>query len=210
LLKQTGEGVPGITESGENTAWTILKTSNPEDVCRNASVAFDEASGCYLVKSYGMDFAVSVAEKRITSQSAGSDVLLQRLGGFFRLSTLWYLVKARDIPCAGRLVRLQQVKGGDIFSRGSHVLPLEKVALKYGRDPAAFLERGEALGGEKVKLADAAVRLHPYPRIPVVVTLWLEDTEFPPRADILLDSTCELQLPTDILWSIAMMSLLIL
>ena len=202
--------MPGIAESGENRAWSILKTSNTEDVCRHASVAFDKGSGCYLVKSYGMDFVVSLPEKLITSQSTGSDVLLQRLGGFFRLSALWYLVNTRDIPCSGRRVKLQQVKGGDIFSRGSHVLPLEKVALKYGRDRAGFLERGRMLGGEEVKLADAAVRLHPFPRIPVVVTLWLEDTEFPARADILLDSTCELHLPTDILWSIAMMSLLML
>jgi hypothetical protein len=157
-----------------------------------------------------MDFIVSLPDRRITSESTGSDVLLQRLGSFFRLSTLWYLVKTRHIPCTGKLVKLQQVKGGDIFSRGSHVLPLEKVALKYGRDTTGFLERGRMLGGEEVKLADAAVRLHPYPRIPVVVTLWLEDAEFPARADILLDSTCELHLPTDILWSIAMMSLLIL
>ena len=202
--------MPGLTESGENKAWSILETMRPEDLCRNASVAFDSGTGCYLVKSYGLDFAVSLADKRITSQSAGSDVLLQRLGGFFRLSTLWYLAKAREIPCAGKLVRLEQVRGGDAFSRGSHVLPLEKVAAKYGRNTAGFLERGETLGGEEVKLADAAVRLHPFPRIPVVVALWLEDAEFPARADILLDSTCELQLPTDVLWSIAMMSLLIL
>jgi hypothetical protein len=209
-LKQTGEDVPGISESGENKAWSILEGSNPEDVCRNAAVTFDQVSSCYLVKSYGLDFVVSVPEKRITSQSIGSDVLLQRLGGLFGLSTVWYLAKARDIPGSGRLVKLQQVKGGDAFSRGSHVLPLEKVALKYGGDTAGFLARGKALGGEEEKLADAAVRLHPFPRIPVVVTLWLEDAEFPPRADILLDSTCELQLPTDILWSIVMMSLLIL
>ena len=202
--------MPGIAETGENKAWGILETLSPEDLCRNASVDFDRGSGCYLVESYGMDFIVSLPGKRITSQSTGSDVLLQRLGGFFRLSTLWYLVKARGIPCTGRLVRLQQVKGGDIFSRGSHVLPLEKLALKYGRDRTGFLEKGKMLGGEEMKLADAAVRLHPFPRIPVVVTLWLEDSEFPARADILLDSTCELQLPTDILWSIAMISLLIL
>ena len=202
--------MPELAESGENRAWRILKTLNTEDVCHNASVAFDEVSGCYLVKSYGMDFVVCLRDNRITSESTGSDVLLQRLGGFFRLSTLWYLVSTRDIPCTGRLVRLQQVKGGDIFSRGSHVLPLEKVASKYGGDTAGFLARGRALGGEDLTLADAAMRLHPFPRIPVVVTLWLEDAEFPARADILLDSTCELQLPTDILWSIAMMSLLIL
>jgi len=202
--------VPGVAESGESRAWSILETLNPEDLCRNASVAFDRESGCCLVRSFGMDFVVSLPDRRITSQSTGSDMLLQRLGGFFRLSTPWYLVKARGIPCTGRLVRLQQVKGGDIFSRGSHVLPLEKLALRYGRDRTEFLEKGKMLGGEEVKLADAAVRLHPFPRIPVVVTLWLEDSEFPARADILLDSTCELQLPTDILWSIAMMSLLIL
>jgi hypothetical protein len=84
------------------------------------------------------------------------------------------------------------------------------VAAKYGRDRAGFLEKGKMLGGEEVKLADAAVRLLPFPRIPVVVMLWLEDGEFPARADILLDSTCDLQLPTDVIWSIAMMSLLIL
>jgi hypothetical protein len=210
LCEQTGENVAGTTESGEDRAWGILETSDSEDICRHASVAFDHASGCYLVRSYGMDFSVSRSGRRIASPSAESDVLLQQLGGFFRLSTAWYLAKARDIPLSGRLVKLQQVRGGDIFSRGSHILPLEKVASKYGRNAAGFLERGSALGGEEVKLADAAVRLHPYPRIPVVVTLWLGDSEFAPRADILLDSTCELQLPTDILWSVAMMSLLIL
>jgi hypothetical protein len=202
--------VAETSKTGEDRAWGILETSAPEDICRKGSVAFDHESGCYLVKSYGMDFSVSPSGRRITSASTGSDVLLQRLGGFFRLSTVWYLAKAQDIPLSGRLVKLQQIRGGDIFSRGSHILPLEKVASKYGRDAAGFLERGSSLGGEEVDLADAAVRLHPYPRIPVVVTLWLADSEFPPRADILLDSTCDLQLPTDILWSIAMMSLLIL
>ena len=202
--------MPGIAESGENKAWRILKTLNPDGVCRNASVAFDPGSGCYLVKSYGMDFAVSPADRGITSQSTGSDVLLERLGGFLRLSLLWYLVKTKEIACSGRLVKLQQVKGGEAFSRGSHILPLEKVAAEYGANRAGFLERGKMLAGEEVKLADAAVRLRPLPRIPVVVTLWLGDAEFPARADILFDSTCELQLPTDVLWSVAMMTLLVL
>ncbi|MFO0752145.1 MAG: DUF3786 domain-containing protein [Thermodesulfovibrionales bacterium] len=43
-----------------------------------------------------------------------------------------------------------------------------------------------------------------------MLILWLEDEEFPPRVDLLLDSTCELQLPLDIVWSIAMLSLLVM
>ena len=96
--------------------------------------------------------------------------------------------------------------GGEIFSKGSHVLPLEQLAGKYARDKARFLEKGYGTRWRvRTPAGDAALRLHPLPRIPVVLTLWLEDEEFPARADLLFDSTCELQLPTDILWSVAML-----
>jgi len=48
------------------------------------------------------------------------------------------------------------------------------------------------------------------PRIPVILVLWLADDEFQPRADLLLDSTCEIQLPLDIIWSMAMLSVLVM
>lgn len=202
--------MPGVTDAGENKAWSILETLRPEDVCKNAAVAFDPGSGSYLIKSFGMEFRVSLREKRITSQAKGSDVLLQRLGDFFRLSVLWHLVNAKDVPCSGRLVKLAYVKGGEIFTKGSHILPLERLALKYGRKRDDFLAKGRELGGEVLAMADAAVQLYPLPRVPVVLTLWLADEEFPARADLLLDSTCELQIPTDIIWSVAMMSVLVM
>ncbi len=199
-----------VSAAGENRAWEILGTLKPEDVCRAASVTFDGASGAYVVPSFGMDFTVSPKDRAISSEAAGSAVLLTRLGDFFRLSMLWYLVSAKDIPCTGRPVKLQQVRGGEIFTKGSHILPLEKVAQKYGNNKDGFLQKGLNLGGESITLADAALRLFPFPRVPVVMTLWTDDEEFPARADLLFDSTCDLQLPTDIIWSIAMMSVLIM
>jgi len=201
----------GITASGENKAWEILATLDPKDVCKTASVLYDPASGCYLVKSFAMDFYVSPGDKNIFSHDPASGVLLQRLGDFFRLSMLWYLVNAKDVPCTGRPVKLQNIKGGDIFTKGSHVLPLEKVAQKYGSNKEGFVEKGKNLGGEVLeKFGDASVRLLPFPRLPVIITLWTADEEFPARVDLMLDSTCELQLPTDIIWSIAMMTVLIM
>lgn len=201
----------GITASGENKAWEILATLDPRDVCKTASVFYDLASGNYLVKSYGMDFLVSPGKKTIFSHDPASGVLLQRLGDFFRLSLLWYLVNAKDVPCTERLVKLQNVRGGEIFTQGSHVLPLEKVAQKYGNDKKGFIEKGKKLGGVVLeKYGDASVRLLPMPRLPVIVALWIADEEFPARADLMLDSTCEMQLPTDIIWSIAMMSVMVL
>jgi hypothetical protein len=195
---------------GEDKAWEILATLDPDGVCRAAAVSYDRATEQYIVKSLGMDFLVAAKDRTITSTAPGSEVLLQRLGYFFKLSILWYLVSSKDITFTGRLVKLQNVKGGEIFTRGSHILPLDKVARKFGKDKEGFLKKGTSLGGEPMKYGDASVKLYPFPRVPAILTLWLEDEEFPARTDLMFDSTCTMQLATDIIWSIAMMCVLVM
>jgi len=195
---------------GEEKAWEILATLEPDDVCRAAYVSYDRTAQQYIVRSLGMDVLVASKARTIVSLAPGSEVLLKRLSYFFNLSVLWYLVSAKDIALTGRLVRLQDVKGGEIFTKGSHILPLDRVAQKFGKDQEGFLKRGTSLGGEPMKLADASVRLYPFPRVPAIVTLWMEDEEFPARADLMFDSTCTMQLATDIIWSIAMMCALVM
>lgn len=196
--------------TGEQKAWEILAALNPEDVCKRTLVSFDNATGQYVVVTFGMDFFVSPKEKIISSQSPRGDLLLNKLAYFFRLSILWYLVSAKRMPSSERLVKPVNIKGGEAFFRGTHVLPLDKVAQKFANDKEGFVKKGEGFGGTVLDYADASVKLFPFPRIPVVLRLWLEDEEFPARADLLFDSTCELHLPLDILWSIAMMSLLLM
>src|SRR4030065_151174 len=117
----------------------------------------------------------------------------------------WEILRGLDpsIICRSASVSFDG-KGGDLFLRGSHILPLGRVARRYGNDKEAFIKRGKELCAEAVNYGDVSIKLLPMPRIPVTVILWLKDEEFPPRADLLLDSTCELQLPLDIIWSIAM------
>ncbi len=136
---------------GEDKAWEVLASMSPDAVCRAAAVAYDAGTKTYLIKSFGMDFSVSPRTKTISSTAAGSPVLLQRLGYFSRLSVLWYLVSVKDIACTGRPVKLENIPGGDIFTKGSHVLPLDQVARKYGKDKAGFIEKANRLGGEIVR-----------------------------------------------------------
>jgi len=196
---------------GEDKAWDILNSLQPSTVCRAAGVDYVPARDAYVLKSFGMDFIVSGKDRTITSSAKSSAMLFQRLSYFFRLSVLWYLASVKDIACSGRLVKLDQVRGGDAFTRGSHVLPLESLADRYGKNKQGFIIRGEQLGARQVTGAgDISLQLWPLPRFPVVISLWLEDEEFPARADLFLDSTCDIQLPTDIIWSVAMMTLLMM
>jgi hypothetical protein len=199
-----------MTLPGEEKAWGILRGLEPSYVCRNASVGFDEKGRYYIIRSFCTDFLVKPEEKIIRSATHQGETIIKRYGYFFIHSCLWYLVNAKDIPLTGRLIKPFNIKGGEMFFRGSHILPLENVGKRYRNDKEAFIKRGSELGAEVLNYGDASIKLLPMPRIPVTLILWLEDEEFPPRADILLDSTCELQLPLDIIWSVTMMSVMVM
>lgn len=200
--------MPDGTQSGEEHAWELLSDLDPEDVCRRADVSFDRPAGCFKLRLFSADILVCTRCRRISGDSPAADVLLERLGGYARLSALWYLVGARDIPVSGKLVKPGDMGGGEIYQRGSHVLPLDRIAERYGSDVPGFLARGQELGGKQAEYGDVSLKLFLFPRVPVVLLLWKKDPEFAARAGLLFDSSARLHLPVDVIWSTAMMSLL--
>jgi len=199
-----------MISSGEGKAWEILRGLDHSVVSRNASVFFDNQHGCYILRSFCTDFSVNPQERTINSSTPSGEKIIKKYGYFFMHSCLWYLIHAKHIPLTGRLVKPADIKGGEMFFRGSHVLPLERLAERYGSDKENFTKKGEELCANAANYGDASLKFLPMPRVPVTLILWLEDEEFPPRADLLLDSSCELQLPLDIIWSIAMMNTMVM
>lgn len=199
-----------VMSSGVEKAWEILRTLEPLHICRNASVLFDENTLSYRVKVFCYDFSICPTRRTIQGNSSSAEHLIERYGYFFIHSCLWYLIHAKDIPPSNKLVKPMDVKDGAMFFRGSHTLPLDNLANRYGDDKDAFLQRGKDLCAEILTYGDASLRLFPMPKIPVVFILWQKDDEFPPRADLLLESTCDVHLPIDIIWSIAMLSTLLM
>ncbi|GAX63060.1 L-alanine-DL-glutamate epimerase and related enzymes of enolase superfamily [Candidatus Scalindua japonica] len=202
--------IPLKTQTGESKAWEILGGLDPQNVCSKAKVTYDSSFNIYTLNSFGQAIIVSMAGKTIDSDSKESDLLLNKLGDYSRLSILWYLINAKDIAFSKKLVRPENLKGGNIYSKGTHVLPLGRIVDKYGSDIEGFLHRGVEIGSEILNYGDVSLRLFPLPRVPVTIILWKGDEEFSPRADFLFDSTCEHHLPVDILWSTAMMSVLVM
>lgn len=209
-VKDYNDTVMTNYSAGEEQAWGILAGLSPEDVCRRAKVVFDRLSGLYILRSFHQDISISPQNEEISGNSPVGEFLLSELGYYSRLSILWYLIRAKDVPLSGELIKPYSMTGGQIYLKGAHMLPLDRIAEKYGSDIQGFLRRGKELGSEPLDYADASLQLFPFPRLPVTVLLWENDEEFPSRSDLLFDSTCEAQLPADITWSTAMMSVLIM
>lgn len=205
------ELVPLKTVWGEEKAWETLAGMRPQDVCAGAGAVFDEATRAYTIRSFGTDFRVSLADRSITSGHSRSSLFLERYKDFFRLAVLWYMTSAKDLPASGRLIRPLDVKGGQRFFSGTHVLPLDRVEARFGRDKLGFIERGLQFGAEIAKAGDAALRFYPLPRVPVTMILWLEDEEYPARITLFFDSTVDFQISlSDIVWSVAMLTTLVM
>ncbi|NOY07331.1 MAG: DUF3786 domain-containing protein [Spirochaetes bacterium] len=193
--------------SGEEHAWDLLAELDPEDVQTRANVIFDHEHSTYRLLCFGRDIYISMANRNVFSNSDLGKIIVSELIEFSRIITiLRYLIHAKEIPLSGKLVRPSDLPGGEIFLRGTHVLPLDKVAEHFGNNPGEFLSKGRELGGTQLNYGDVSLKLFPFPRVPIVLIVWSGDEEFPSRSSLLFDSSCLSHLPTDVIWSTAMMS----
>jgi hypothetical protein len=189
---------------GEARAWELLAGCDPRVVTERAAVKWSSERGAYTLAVFGLPVVVDPVARTMTASGAEGEWILTKAAYFSRLSILHYLVGVRSVPPAGRLVKPAELKAGQFF-QGSHELPLERIAARFRTDKEGFVRQAIGFGGELQSYGDAAAELRPLPRVPVTLILWEEDEEFPARCDLLFDASCEQQLPTDILWSVAMM-----
>ncbi len=205
-----GVEMPGNVLSGDQMAWALVADNEPGTICQQADVQYDFVANKFILQSFGQKIVIDVSNFTISSPTALGDQLLHRQGYFFDLACLWYLGKAKNKPLSGRLASPASLSGGEIFQKGTHVLPLDQIASRYGNDLDGFYKKGLELGGKQLEHGDASLLLYPFPRVPVTLILWGPDEDFPARADMFFDMTCEQHLPTDVIWSTAMTSVLIM
>jgi hypothetical protein len=202
--------MPGNVLSGDQLAWALVAENEPGTICKQADVRYEFEAGKFVMRSFGQEIVIDVSNYTISSPTSLGEQLLHRRDYFFDLACLWYLGKAKNKPLTGKLISPAGLSGGEIFQKGTHVLPLDQIASMYENNVEGFYKRGLELGGLKLEHGDASLLLHPFPRVPVTMILWGGDDEFPARADMFFDASCEQHLPMDVIWSTAMTTVLIM
>ena len=196
-----------ITDAGEDKAWELLAACDLAQVCARAQVGFAPGDGAYRVPSFGRTFRVNPAERLILGREPDGELFLKRFAYFFRLSLLWYLVKAAPARPSGKFVKPAGLPGGDIFFKGSHVLPLDALAAKYATRPGAFLAAGAALGAPRPRTGTPR-SCFPAPESADNGTALDRGRRISRAGRPALRRHVLPHLPLDILWSIAMLSVL--
>ena len=197
-------------KEGEAFGWDKLAGMDPDEVRRRTGVSYDAGSEEYTVNVYGWPVKVCMRSKTISGGNQQMDTVIGRLAYFSRISVLSYIANAKNVPPTGYQIKPSADGALEKLFQGSHALPLDRISARYDGQSESFIEKGKLYNGRRGKLGDISLKLEPFERLPVEVVLWFGDDEFPARGDLLFDSTWNLHVPPDIIWSIAMMSILIL
>ncbi len=177
-----------------------LAEMDPGDVCRRCIATYDADRKVYRVTALEREYEIDPGGHEIKAVDPDDEPVSVELA----LTIIFYLLKAKDIPLTQKWVSEVDLKGGEMFFRGPHIIRNDAVAETYGRDIDAFKEACKKLGGDPVDMGDAAFKMRVLPRVPVVVTLWIADDEFEASAKLLFDSSIEQHLPLDVIFGMSL------
>ena len=183
--------------------WKRLLALHPTDVCNRTEALYHPGHEGFVLPVYNLRYLILPKVQRILRMDRNDKAMEEEIHPFFSLMVLVYLTDAKEIKPTHTWVSEKDLVGGSIFFRGLHHLPVEELETLYGKNPGAFLKAGQGLGGSEILYGDKAFALDVFPRVPLAYVLWKEDEEFPPRVNVLFDSTIQSHLPLDVIWCMA-------
>ncbi len=178
--------------------WETLQEMDPGQLCPRAAVMLDSEGGV-IVSAFNQEIRVDLAKRVIQKGQSGQ--WRQTADPFLELMLLVYLLNVTDEPFKNEMVGAQDLKDAQFF-QGPHELKTGELATKFGNAPGQLIKAGSQLGGNRIKMADAAICLRPLPKIPVYYLLWAADEEFPAKVSILFDRSIDDHLSADAIWGI--------
>ena len=177
--------------------WRQLEKLDGRETAQRAKCQYLTDPDRYVVTLLRSNYVVNLAGREIFSAEPG---LPPVPAGFIQqLCILAYLINAKDLPVADKLVRAESLPGGQFFFRGPHSLPTDKLEQVFGNQPEQLYEAAKQFDARRCEFGDASVQLYVLPRIPITAVIWRADEEFAARASILFNQTAAAQLPLDAL-----------
>jgi hypothetical protein len=178
--------------------WPAIREHDPAEL----------ASRCWVESSKDGSFRFSFLNRECRVDPGSETIFITRNSGLREasfmeaLAVLSYLAKGSPATPNGNLVSEKDLKGGALFFQGPHALHTRPVLKRFQSRPDDMVKAGEALGGMAVDYGDAAVKLRPLPKIPVIYVLHRGDEEFDARLVIIFDETIQNHLALDVIWAL--------
>ena len=110
---------------------------------------------------------------------------------------LYYLITADDTPSTGNWVSFAELPDGRTYNTAFQGYSGDEIARKFGLNLEDFEKACNLVGGREVMVGNASFIFQALPRVPLMVTYWIGDEDFPSSCKILFDGSACHYLPID-------------
>ena len=121
----------------------------------------------------------------------------EQLSDFQQAMLLYYLVNADGAPLTGKWVSFADLPGGRVYNAAFQGYSGDVIAKAFGFDLDRFNSACLEAGGKPVDVGNASFVFQALPRIPLMLTYWLGDEDFPSSCKMLFDESASHYLPID-------------
>ena len=182
-------------ETARRIALDTLSTLNLERCCTNAGLQLElvrpetkKVRIPYLDKAY----TLTLQNDRIFFDDASGSIKIQD-----QVLLLHYLITARGFPVSEEWVTFREVPSGSFYYAAfvkRAIVPLGKC---FGERPSLLRDVSQVIGQVLPLPGDIALKVFALPRVPVILSLWQGDEEFPPDANLYFDKSVSSYLSTE-------------
>jgi hypothetical protein len=175
------------------SAQNQLRTMNPMEVVKRTGVEWHEGQqgGGFEVVFLDQRYHVLLPAAQVTDEAGEAPPLVRRV------LILHYLVQAQGKELARRWVDFRSLPGGVVYYPVFRGRVIARLIRMFGERPEELIPAAAALGGRKIAMADCAVEIPVFPRVPVVLALWKPSEEFGPEGTVMYDDALPAYLETE-------------
>ena len=120
-----------------------------------------------------------------------------QLPDFQQALLLYYLITADGAPITNKWVSFADLPDGRMYNAAFQGYSGDEVVKAFGPDLVVFRSACLIAGGKPVDIGSASFTFQALPRLPLMITYWLGDEDFPSSCKILFDESASHYLPID-------------
>lgn len=182
-------------ETARQIAVETLLKQDLERCCANAGLSLESVSPetkRVCIPYIGHNYTLTVQKDGVVFNEARSPLKISD-----EVLLLHYLITARGVPLSEEWITFREVPSGSFYYASFVKRAIVPLVRCFGERPSLLNEVSGAVGQILDSPGDIALKVFGLPRVPVVLSLWKGDEEFPPEANVYLDRSISSYLSTE-------------
>ena len=173
--------------------WERVHSNVPKTLAANSGATLLPGGKALKLKMMDRVCEVDLSSRKI--KYAGES--RTEVSTYLQVLILHYLAGAGNAQMSNRLATFREFEGGAIYYPAFKARAIDMIVKVFGTSPDVLKHIGHVLRAEPVSTGDVGFRIHFFPKLPIVIVLWLGDDEVSPSANILFDANAGKMLPTE-------------